>query len=477
MGITFKEYFDKRKEYKKFCDDIQSEIITDTSVEDFYEHFVSKTVLDPEIVNPWHKMLKDYISRDDAILLCRLYENDSNKHTYEEKSYEIDRIRRSALTILDGMTCVFVSNYDAAEFFNMIKKGVIPDIDLFKQMLSDHSYGLHYQNREPIEKEKYLEYINNNDINGICKELEKNNKKTIQEEFYISAGYPAIGTVRASVLNASQRYLAHIIGVKDTPYFFKESGKMVPGEILSVILPRGKITDWGESSGGEILRTLDKSKIEQELKEYDISLEEAKRIIRAHFLRFFDPVNYFATPSKNYHTKESNMGEKSNIGEYWRLQEYVEDQYQKKYGKEVMDDFRERALVPPESNQKFKKIIKKDEIVVKSISYGKGLKEKPIEKMPSSTTKEKRSSKEPESLAGAIDDYKAYLSKTIKSVSSYASAIRRLLKLEGISVKELEKGIDTYIIMYGPKGLKQKENRKGDIIAAIKKYKEFVDER
>ena len=70
---------------------------------------------------------------------------------------------------------------------------------------------------------------------------------------------------------------------------------------------------------------------------------------------------------KNIRFKENNMGEKSNIGEYWRLQEYVEDQYQKKYGKEVMDDFRERALVPPESNQKFKKIIKKDEIVVKSI--------------------------------------------------------------------------------------------------------------
>lgn len=370
--ITIDDYFNKKnKGIRKFCSDFP-ENETASTVEEFYWKFIQKTEIDKTKVCDWHRMLVEYISHEDAIFLCRLYESGGevfkfgkNDKTGNDIKFAIDQTRRATKTIVGNVPCLFVSNYDAAEFCNMVSKGVVADVNLFKDMLKNYKYRLHYQASAPISKEEYEQLLENNELEKRCKELlEQKNKKSLQEEAYILAGYPKIGNVRSSILNSSKRYLAHIIGVKDVRYYFEDKKDFYQGNI-NEILPRGKISDWKDENG-KCVRIIKR----------DLS-EEDKRVIKAHFLRFFDPVNYFVTPSNSYHSKDSNMGKNRNIGEYWLLQQYVEKRYEELYGKDVMDEFRRLALVPKSEDDKYKKIIRNGEsIYVNSITYGTNLKTK-----------------------------------------------------------------------------------------------------
>lgn len=352
MGITIYDYFyNNIKGIKKFSSYFPN-IEEAKTPKDFYDSFINKTLLDKESAIGWHKLLIKYINEsDDCIHFCRLYESGGQK---DSNNIQIDRIRRTAETDDNGFKYIFVSNYDAAEMFNIIKQGVEPDFELFKKMVLNHTYKFHYQKSSPIPNlDDYLDYLKTQKLPEGFK------NKSIQEEYYILSGYPNVGSVKGSVLNKANRYLAHIIGVKDTPFYFNDK-KIVSGSRLTEILPRGDINDWKKENGRYI------RKLNSNLSDDD------KRIIKAHFLRFFDPLNYFATPSKHFHKHEGNLSNNKNIGEYWALQKYVEEQYEEIYGKEVMDEFRKYALVPPLEDLKFNKFIpRSNELInVSSIKYG-----------------------------------------------------------------------------------------------------------
>ena len=49
------------------------------TIEEFYSDFIEKRLIKTEIAVKWHKMLIEYIKRDDAVFLLRKYESGSKK--------------------------------------------------------------------------------------------------------------------------------------------------------------------------------------------------------------------------------------------------------------------------------------------------------------------------------------------------------------------------------------------------------------
>lgn len=327
---------------------------TATNAKEIWDNFIKFTLADKNSVIAWHDLLIKYIfESEDPIHFCRLYESGGHK---DKNGIQIDEIRRTALTIDGNTKYMFVSNYDAAEMFNIVLKNIPADLNLFIKMINDKTYKFHYQKTSPVPlKKDYLTY-------NADKVLPNNfTSKSIQEEFYILSGYPCIGSVKGSVLNQSNRYLAHIIGIKDIPYLLP-SGKIITGARLKEILPKGNIIDWSDTPNS--IR-----KINTNLSEDDI------KVLKAHFLRFFDPLNYFATPSNKCHIIDNKSSSNKNIGEYWKVQKYVEEQYEEIYGKDKLDEFRKYALVP-DFNHKFKRYQDKtkDLISFNKVEIGKNIK-------------------------------------------------------------------------------------------------------
>lgn len=161
MG-EIKQYFDNYINRKALPDLQEGSAVT---VDDLYINCIERTLIAEENVMSWHKILMEYIERDDAVFLLRRYENGK----------KIDgrwNTRRSAMTrFADGFTYVFVSNFEAHEIYNRAYKGIVPTAEEFAQLLNQHMYSMHYDN----------------------------GKSRSCEEIDVSA-YPHIGTVRSGVL-------------------------------------------------------------------------------------------------------------------------------------------------------------------------------------------------------------------------------------------------------------------------------------
>lgn len=238
-------------------------------------------------------MLMKYANRPDAIYWIRYYES-GNKASGRWNT------RRACLTrFSDGYTYAFVSNFDAHEILNMVRLGVTPDANEFADLMNSYTFPLHF------------------DRGGSC------------EESDIHA-YPKVGAVRGGILTSEHWYLAHINGIKSE--YSRSSGcyaKLSKSEI-DRIYPRGSISDWKPDESGHIIRNLN----------YSLSPEE-KEIVKAHFLRFVDPLNYYVAPGQKY--EENAVC--SRIGEYGYLNDYMDNQFEKVYGASEMDAFRKAALL------------------------------------------------------------------------------------------------------------------------------------
>lgn len=257
-------------------------------------------------------MLMKYIELPDAIFWVRQYENGSSKK-YKQTTGRYDTRRACLTKFSDGFSYVFVSNYDAHEIFNMISKGVVPTEYEFLNKMKTYSFPLHYDN----------------------------GKKKACEEFDIAA-YPPIGNIRGGILTKNSWYLAHINGVNGT---YELNGKTIclrnNKDEKEKIFPRGKLSDWKLENGNKYIRNLP----------VDLSDDE-KKIVKAHFLRFVDPLNYFLTPKTSLERNIIYLDDNNtNIGEEPHLTLYVLNEYKKLYGNKYVDEFLKRALVPaPEVN-------------------------------------------------------------------------------------------------------------------------------
>ena len=347
---------DSSKTYSGFFP--RYEIANDSK--ELFEKFISKTIANKNNVIRWHKLLVNYLFQTkNPIIFVRLYESDTSNKI---DGVQIDRNRRACLTIAKDklgqeVRYLFVSNHDASELCNIVKQGVEEDLDLFERMINSFEYPLHYQKQSPIDDyADFLAYLNTKVFPS-----KYSKPKSIQEETYIHANFKNIGSPMSSIINKSQRYLAHIIGVKDTPFLYLQNGKeeIIEASELSKIMPRGNITDWvSDSALGYVRRS---SNI---ISDRDLAL------MKAHCLRFLDPLNYFATPSNTFSNVDGTMAKNKNIGEYYQVQKYVRDKYIDLYGQEIIDEFNKYALVPSDS-ECFKTTLGKGQAIsFNKIEYG-----------------------------------------------------------------------------------------------------------
>ncbi len=310
--MKIKEYYTDYKTNKKYPIKIWSG--TDKTIDDFYNNCIQRHILPVANVLAWHKMLMEYADRPDAIYWVRYFESGS-------KASGRWNNRRACLTrFADGFSYVFVSNFDAHEILNMVRLGVNPDVNEFADLMKSLQYPLHY------------------DPNTSC------------EESVIKA-YPNIGTPRGGILTSEKWYLAHIYDIKAE--FIRTNGSYkaidISGREGLRIYPRGQMSDWAlDKSCGSMIRYLN----------YSLTVDE-KNLVKAHFLRFVDPLNYYVTPSPKY--EKNSVGKR--IGEYNFLNSYMISKFESIFGLNTMNDFRKKALI-----KKLPYVATGNEVI--NVSYG-----------------------------------------------------------------------------------------------------------
>jgi hypothetical protein len=76
---------------------------------------------------------------------------------------------------------------------------------------------------------------------------------------------------------------------------------------------------------------------------YSLTNEE-KSLVKAHFLRFIDPLNYYVTPSPKYEKNSVSP----RIGEYSVLNYFMNNKYEELYGTKFMNEYKKMALIKKE---------------------------------------------------------------------------------------------------------------------------------
>lgn len=292
--MTIKEYYLNYKTSKKYP--IKLCTGKDTTIDEFYNNCIVSHLLPVNSVLAWHKMLMDYVDRPDAIYWIRYYESGS------KASGRWNNRRACVTRFSDGFTYAFVSNFDAHEILNMVRLGVTPDIKEFADLMTLFKYPMHYDPGTSCEE---------SDINA----------------------YPNIGTPRGGILTFEHWYLAHINDIKSE--FIRDDGTYRAVDISSIeglqIYPRGSVSDWKlDKKSGVMIRELP----------YSLTPEQ-KKLVKAHFLRFVDPLNYYVTPGPKYETNSVCP----RIGEYGVLNNFISNKFESLYGTSVMDSFRKKALI------------------------------------------------------------------------------------------------------------------------------------
>lgn len=249
------------------------------SVAEFYEGAIL-TPSRKDVVEGWHNLLTQYMDDPEAIILSRLYESEGHPGDWHT--------RRGMLTRMsDGFSYACASNYFARVIFTMAYYNFVPEYDDFKKMMIDRKFSLFYYITNHVE-----------DLYAAFK------TKAYDTRFYTSGWY-----------------LAHIMAVKDDYYWG------YPNIDLKNIITLGTEDQWCYS-GGFWVRNIN-----------GLMSEDEKKIAKAQFLRFLDPINYFLVPNNN----NSSI---YKIGENKKVVDYMRKMYFSSYGDTYMD-FLNKALVDP----------------------------------------------------------------------------------------------------------------------------------
>lgn len=318
--MNISDYYNDYANQKKHSVVLNDAPQTSNTINDFYNDCIKNTLLEKDTVLAWHNMLMEYVDLPDAIYWIRYYE--SKGKGYDKVTKRHNNRRACFTRFNDGFSYVFVSNFDAHEIFNMVSKGIIPTAQEFLALMNNFSFPMHY------------------DPSKACEESDM-------------VAYPHIGYHAAGVLTASRWYLAHINAVK-SPYLMADgSARTLNESEAEHLFPRGVIADWPlDSSTGKHIRKLP----------YSLTDDE-KNIVKAHFLRFIDPLNYFLTPATSNEI-DSVTAKGKNIGEFDNLTEFMQDKYKAIYGTDAVSDFIKKALVPISS-------IHEDGTTVLNVQYGR----------------------------------------------------------------------------------------------------------
>lgn len=247
------------------------------SVAEFHEKAIL-TPLRKDVVIEWHNLLTQYMDDPEAIILSRLYESEGHPGDWHT--------RRGMLTrTADGFSYACASNYFARVIFTMAYYNFVPEYDDFKKMMTDREFSLFYYITNSVE-DNYAAF----------------KTKAYDTRFY-TPGW----------------YLAHIMAVKDDEYCG------FPNIDLRNIITLGTEDKWCNSNGFWI-RNEERSMSDDE-----------KKIAKAQFLRFLDPINYFLVPNNNNCSIYK-------IGENKKVVNYMRKLYFSAYG-DIYMDFLNKALV------------------------------------------------------------------------------------------------------------------------------------
>ena len=244
--------------------------------------FFRKAIITPqntETVRKWHHLLTRYMNDPEAIILSRLYESNQLNGVWDN--------RRGMLTrMADGFSYACASNDFARIIFTMAYCNFVPEYRDFKIMMTERKFSLSScRGLTTVEREHAAFRI-----------------KQYHTRFYTQGWY-----------------LAHIMAFKRDEY----SG--YPGIDLRDIITLGTKNQW-RNNGDYYVRELP-----------DTLSEDQKKIAKAQFLRFIDPINYFLVPGR-YNSSVGNIGERDEIVNFMR----------KKYSDTFGDDYKdfmEKALV------------------------------------------------------------------------------------------------------------------------------------
>ena len=244
--------------------------------------FFRKAIITPqntETVRKWHHLLTRYMNDPEAIILSRLYESNQLNGVWDN--------RRGMLTrMADGFSYACASNDFARIIFTMAYCNFVPEYRDFKKMMTERKFSLSScRGLTTVEREHAAFRI-----------------KQYHTRFYTQGWY-----------------LAHIMAFKRDEY----SG--YPGIDLKDIITLGTKNRW-RSNGDYYVRELPGT-----------LSEDQKKIAKAQFLRFIDPINYFLVPGRS-NSSIGNIGERDEIVNFMR----------KKYSDSFDDDYKDfmkKALV------------------------------------------------------------------------------------------------------------------------------------
>ena len=291
----------------------------DKTISDFYAACIEPNLPDPETVAKWHDLLTRYVKEPEAIFFVRRYASASQKNW--------NSIRRGFLTkYQDESGYVFCDNFFAHYFFVMAFDGFVPDYDDFKSTMLNRMfpYG-----------------------SALTKE-----EKLLQ-------AYPR---GKQPCINKAGWKLAHLHSVNGNDYFSNYK------KLVNEYFPRGAREEWAVGSEGYALRMVPRNMSESE-----------REILKAHFLRLANPMNYFLVPMNKYerNVRGNDIGEDKDLLQYVfdRFTQIYKDRFQE-YLKEI--DARSDYVSPSKST---------DSVVI-NIVYGPKVLKSSISESPNRSKKQ-----------------------------------------------------------------------------------------
>lgn len=280
---------------------------TSKTIDDFWNDFIKPMLPNKTTVLKMHNMLVKYVNDPDAIFVVRAF-GSWCKNAVE--SDESDELRRGFITIPDNASFryFFSDNFYAAYFVKMVYDDYCPSYEEFKAAMINRVFPARFGRSCKLERNKAAYSVGGKDP-GISK-----------------SGYKI-----AHIVDAGNHFSIDSLD---------DAGINELAKVYS--FPRGRYSDWKKEmvDGVELF-----------VRHHDVS-DNTLKVLKSHFLRFVDPLNYFLAPKAKWRNNYFNSFTNNilndvgyDIAEYKPLLDYVSDQFKQIYGKDY-EDFLTMILLP-----------------------------------------------------------------------------------------------------------------------------------
>jgi hypothetical protein len=276
------------------------------NIHSFWDEFIAPSLPSKTCVLDWNKLLMDYVNEQDAVYAVRAFSNWNVSDVETEKD---DELRRGFFTTFNNekFSYFVTDNFFVAYFQKMVKDDYCPNLKEFKEMIINLKFPARFGRSCLLERVKAAYKIDAIDP-GISK-----------------AGYK----------------IAHIIDV-GTKYLVDGKSKSITELSEQYGFSRGKYSDWN-------LENHLNKKVYIRRSQAQIQTRE---IMKAHFLRFVNPFNYFLSPKAKYKNKVYNHFNNNlthrmdyDIAEYEPLLDFVHTKFVEIYG-EPYKEYLKQLLLP-----------------------------------------------------------------------------------------------------------------------------------